>query len=246
MQVAILTVGDEVLAGETTNTNAAWLATELTERGVTVTRILTVPDDEAVIAEWVREFSEQFDAVVVTGGIGGTPDDVTVEAVARAFDRPMVVRADQRERLVARAETFRAENPDLAADYEFDVDLDAVASLPEEARALVTDESWAPGCVVTNVYVLPGIPAEMEAMFAVVADEFAGDQTSETVYTPTPEGALGEALAEVRDRYDVAVGSYPAPVDEPGRIRVTGPDPTAVAAAVAWLREHVETCEPPE
>ena len=79
MQVAILTVGDEVLAGETTNTNASWLATELTDRGVTVARILTVPDDEAVIAEWVREFSESFDAVVVTGGIGGTHDDVTVE-----------------------------------------------------------------------------------------------------------------------------------------------------------------------
>ncbi|MFD1647336.1 competence/damage-inducible protein A [Haloarchaeobius litoreus] len=246
MQVAILTVGDEVLAGETTNTNAAWLAEELTGRGVTVTRILTVPDDEAVIAEWVREFSAGFDAVVVTGGIGGTPDDVTVEAVARAFDRPMVVREDQRERLVRRAEAFREANPDLAADYEFDVDFDAVASLPEGARTLVTDESWAPGCVVANVYVLPGIPEEMRAMFAVVADEFAGDRTSETVYTPTPEGALGGALGVVRERFDVAVGSYPAPVDEPGRIRVSGSDPDAVAAAVAWLRDHVETCEPPE
>jgi molybdenum cofactor synthesis domain-containing protein len=246
MQVAILTVGDEVLAGETTNTNASWLATELTERGVTVTRVLTVPDDEAVIADSVRAFSEEFDAVVVTGGIGGTHDDVTVEAVARAFDRPMVVREDQRERLLERAEAFRDENPDLAEDYEFDVDLDAVASLPEGARALVTEESWAPGCVVANVYVLPGIPAEMRAMFALVADEFAGDRTSETVYTPTPEGALGSALAEVRDRFDVAVGSYPAPVDEPGRIRVSGSDPDAVATAVAWLRDNVETCEPPE
>jgi len=246
MQVAILTVGDEVLAGETTNTNASWLAEELTDRGVTVTRILTVPDDEAVIAEWVREFSEGFDAVVVTGGIGGTPDDVTVEAVARAFDRELVVREDQRERLLAKAEAFRDENPDLAADYEFDVDLDAAASLPEGARALTTDESWAPGCVVANVYVLPGIPSEMRAMFAGVADEFAGDRTSETVYTPTPEGAFGGALAAVRDRFDVAVGSYPAPVDEPGRIRVSGSDPDEVAAAVAWLRDNLETCDPPE
>ncbi|MFC4407268.1 competence/damage-inducible protein A [Haloarchaeobius iranensis] len=246
MQVALLTVGDEVLAGETTNTNASWLAEELTGRGVTVTRVLTVPDDEAVIAEWVREFSEQFDAVVVTGGIGGTHDDVTVEAVARAFDRPMVVREDQRERLVRRAEAFREEKPALAEDYEFDVDLDAVASLPEGARALVTDESWAPGCVVANVYVLPGIPDEMESMFDLVADEFAGDRTSETVYTPRPEGALGGALGEVRDRFGVAVGSYPAPVDEPGRIRVSGSDPDAVAGAVAWLRDTVETCDPPE
>jgi len=246
MEVAILTVGDEVLAGETTNTNAAWLATELTERGVTVTRILTVPDDEAVIAERVREFADAFDAVVVTGGIGGTHDDVTVEAVARAFDRELVVREDQRERLLARAESFREANPELAADYEFDVDLDALASLPAGARALVTDESWAPGCVVANVHVLPGIPEEMRAMFDLVADEFRGDRTSETVYTPAPEGALGGALSAVREQFDVTVGSYPAPVDEPGRIRVGGSDPDEVAAAVAWLREHVETCAPPE
>jgi molybdenum cofactor synthesis domain-containing protein len=74
MEVAILTVGDEVLAGDTENTNATWLAGRLTDAGATVTRILTVPDDRAVIRETVETWREAFDAVIVTGGLGGTHD----------------------------------------------------------------------------------------------------------------------------------------------------------------------------
>lgn len=90
MEVALITVGDELLAGDTVNTNANWLAAELSDRGVAVKRILSVPDDRAVIAECVRAYADAFDAVIVTGGLGGTPDDVTLEAVADAFDRELV------------------------------------------------------------------------------------------------------------------------------------------------------------
>ncbi len=74
MEVGILTVGDEVLAGDTENTNATWLAGRLTDTGATVARILTLPDDCDAIAAAVREWREAFDAVVVTGGLGGTHD----------------------------------------------------------------------------------------------------------------------------------------------------------------------------
>ena len=90
MQAAILTVGEELLAGDTENTNGTWLAGQLTDRGVAVARILAVPDEEGVIAGAVDRYSDTFDAVVVTGGLGGTPDDVTMSAVAAAFDRPLV------------------------------------------------------------------------------------------------------------------------------------------------------------
>ncbi|MFC6754387.1 molybdopterin-binding protein, partial [Halorubrum tibetense] len=91
MDVALITVGDELLAGDTVNMNANWLAAELADRGVTVTRILSVPDDRLTIADRVAAYAEAFDAVVVTGGIGGTPDDVTMEAVAAAFGREVTV-----------------------------------------------------------------------------------------------------------------------------------------------------------
>jgi molybdenum cofactor synthesis domain-containing protein len=246
MDAVILTVGDEILAGDTTNTNATWLAAEITDRGGRVRRVLTVPDDRSVIAEYVREWSSAFDAVLVTGGLGGTPDDVTMASVADALDREMVIDETQRERLVEKARVFREKNPELAEDYDLDLDFDAAASLPEDARALATDAGWAPGCVAENVYVFPGFPDEMKAMFDLVAAAFVGDAVSETVWTPTPEGALGDVIDGVDDRFDVAVGSYPGKGETPGRLKVTGTGADVVEAAVEWIRAHLDVVDPPD
>ncbi len=245
MRVAVVTVGDELLSGDTENTNASWIADQLTERGATVRRVLTVPDDRATIAHYVRAWAEEFDAVLVTGGLGGTPDDVTMEAVADALDREMVVVEEVRETVVEKGRRFRETNPDLAEEYDFDPDYDATASLPEGARPLVTDESFVPGAVVENVYVFPGFPEELRVMFDLVADEFAGETVSATLYTPTPEGALTNILREADDRFDVAVASYPTKLDQPARVKVTGEDRSHVAEAITWLDARIETVEPP-
>ncbi|ELY57429.1 competence/damage-inducible protein A [Natronolimnohabitans innermongolicus] len=246
MHVAIVTVGDELLAGSTTNTNASWLASRITERGSSVERVLTIPDDRALIADTVSEWHETFDAVIVTGGIGGTPDDVSVEGVADGLDRDLIVHEGIREGLLEKAAAFRDENPELLDEYDLEIDLDATAAIPAGATPIVTDESWAPGCVAENVYVFAGIPDEMRAMFDRVADEFRGDAVTRTIYTPAPEGSLHTALEGVTDAFDVSVGSYPRSERRPGRIRVRGTDVDAVADAIAWLEERVETTEPPE
>lgn len=241
MEVAIVTVGDELLAGETENTNATWLARQLTERGVTVTRSLTIPDERALIADYVREWANAFDAVIVTGGLGDTPDDVTLEAVADAFDREMVVQPAVRERVAEKARRHREDNPERYEAHDFDLNLDETAALPEGGRPLQTETSFNPGCVLDNVYVFPGFPEELKVMFESVADDFGGDAVSDSVATVTPEGALKDVLAGVRERFDVAVGSYPVHGGEPGRVKVTGTDPEEVAAAAAWVRERVDS-----
>ncbi|AGB38620.1 competence/damage-inducible protein A [Natronococcus occultus] len=245
MNVAIVTVGDELLAGTTTNTNAAWLAEQLTDRGATVERILTIPDDRELIAATVADWSEDFDAVIVTGGLGGTPDDVTIEAVAAGLGREMVVREEIYDSLTEKARRFREENPDLVAEYDLEIDLEDAASLPAGARPIVVEEAWAPGCVVGNVSVFAGIPEEMRAMFREVANEFAGDVDSRTLYTPAPEGSLTAVLEDVTDEFDVAVGSYPRGEDRPGRIRLAGGDPDVLEAATNWIDERIETVEAP-
>ena len=245
MNVAIVTVGDELLAGSTTNTNAAWLAAQITDRGSAVERILTIPDDRPLIADTVARWHDEFDAVIVTGGIGGTPDDITVEAVADGLDRELVVHERIKQGLVEKASAFRDENPDLVEEYELNLDLDAAASIPKGATPIVTDEGWAPGCIVENVYVFAGIPDEMQAMFEIVADEFQGNGVARTIFTPAPEGSLHAELEGVTERFDVSVGSYPRSENRPGRIRVRGTDETAVENAIVWLRERVETTEPP-
>jgi molybdenum cofactor synthesis domain-containing protein len=243
MEVALVTVGDELLAGDTENTNATWLARQLTERGATVTRMLTIPDDRALIARWVGDLSDEFDAVIVTGGLGDTPDDVTVEAVADSFGLDLAVQSDVRDRIAEKARQFREEDPEYYETHDFDLDLDETAALPEGARPLQTAESFNPGCVVENVYVFPGFPEELRVMFDSVAEEFGGDAVSASVETATPEGALKDVLAGARERFDVAVGSYPARRGKPGRVKVTGTDPATVERAVEWVDERVADVE---
>lgn len=239
MQVALLTVGDELLAGDTANTNATWLADQLSARGVSVRRILVVPDDRSIIAERVREYSTLFDAVVVTGGLGGTPDDVTMAGVADAFDRERTVDdlalADVEETLAAIADEY----PDL------DVDARVEATLPEGSRPLLNGPGLSPGCVVEDVYVFPGIPGEMKAMFETVADEFDGDAVSEFCYTDRPEANLIEPLTDVQAQFDVTVGCYPDRDAGHNRLKVTGDDPEQVGAAVEWLVDAVDADESP-
>ena len=241
MEVALITVGDELLSGDTVNTNANWLAAELSERGVAVPRILSIPDDGAEIAARVREYADAFDAVIVTGGLGSTPDDVTMEAVADAFDREMVVTDLTRESVERRLAAIREQVP----DREFDVDVEAEAAVPEGSRPLVTEAGLAPGCVIEGVYVMPGIPDELKATFETVADEFAGDRRSRFCYTVEPESNIISTLEEATEQFDVAVGCYPDREAEHNRLKVTATDDETLDAAVGWLLENANASETP-
>ncbi|WP_435358082.1 competence/damage-inducible protein A [Haloarchaeobius sp. DFWS5] len=226
MQVAVVTVGDELLSGDTENTNATWLCRQLTERGVSVERVFTIPDDVSVIAELVNESHAAFDAVLVTGGLGPTHDDVTMAGVAAAFGRDLE-RNEEAEAWLTNHGGYSAE--DLS---------EGTTHLPAEARVLHNDEGVAPGCVVESVYVFPGVPTEMKAMFEGVAEEFAGTvQHVETVTVAEPESALVGRLSDLRETFDVTVGSYPG---ENVRIKLSGEDAEEVDAAAAWLRERVD------
>lgn len=241
MEVALITVGDELLAGDTVNTNATWLADRLSDRGATVERILALPDVRETIAEHVRAYSDSFDAVIVTGGIGGTPDDVTMEAVADAFDREMVVRETALEDIEKTLALYLEKRPQL----ELDIDVEAEASLPAESRPLLNEQGLAPGCVIENVYVMPGIPEELKAMFEGVATEFHGDSISQFLYTVEPEGNIVAELDEIQSTFDVSVGCYPDRDAGHNRLKITATDETELEAATVWLQERVDTSETP-
>lgn len=244
MEVALLTVGDELLAGDTENTNATWLARQLTASGATVTRILTVPDDTSLIAEWVRRWHAAFDAVVVVGGLGGTPDDVTMDAVAAAFDRELLVEDAVRADVVATARAYEEANPERFEDgADLALDVAAWAATPAGAEPLLNPVGLSPGCIVEGVVVLPGPPEELEAMFDLVADRFDGALVGETLATPAPEGTLTAVLEELDERFDVAVGSYASRGEAPNRVKLSGTDDEAVARAAAWLRETVKVVD---
>jgi molybdenum cofactor synthesis domain-containing protein len=226
---AIITIGDELLCGDVVDTNAVWLAKHLERAGVHVQLVATVPDDVERIGGFVRNASAEADVVLVTGGLGGTPDDLTREGIAAAFDVP-------REQVPEVAERLRERfphDPDYALRW---------ADLPQGSRPLDNPLGGAPGFVLGNVYVFPGLPSEMEAMFARIEDEFRGEQpigSWRRSYRTTESRIVGVLEQAGEQHPTVRIGSYPSFGAGGGEVEIVlkSTDPAALDAASAWL-EH--------
>jgi nicotinamide-nucleotide amidase len=229
---SILTIGNELVSGDTPNTNASWLARRLAPLGVKVRLMAALPDEIDAIADFVRAEAPRVDFLLVTGGPGGTPDDLTREAIAAAFGVPQEelpeVAADLRARFTR--------NPEYAARW---------AMLPRGSRPLANPHGGAPGFAIENVYVLPGLPSEMEAMFASIEEEFRRGTPIESwrrVYR-TYESVISPMLAETGARWpNVLVGSYPSFGARGFAVEIVlkSSDVAALAAASAWLESAIE------
>ena len=223
---AIVTIGNELLSGDVANTNGSWLAGRLEGAGIAVRLLAVLPDDVDAVAAFLRRHGPEVDVVIVTGGLGGTPDDVTREALAAAFDVPQVEFPEVAEQLRAR---FRRD-PDYVSPW---------ALLPEGSRPLENPLGGAPGFAIGNVYVLPGLPAEMEAMYELVEAELQRGAPIESwrrTYSTT-ESRIVEVLRELEQRHPgVRVGSYPSFRPDGSEVEVVlkSADPSELAAACAW------------
>ena len=214
------------------NTNGTWIARRLEPLGVHVRLIAALPDDVDAIAAFVRTEAPQVEYLLITGGLGGTPDDLTREAIAAAFGVVQVEQEDVAERL--RARFPRA--PDYAARW---------ARLPEGSRALENPLGGAPGFAIENVYVFPGLPSEMEAMFDSIADELRTERpiVSWRRTYRTTESRIASVLEEICERHPrVAVGSYPSFREHGSEVEVVvkSSDPDALEEATAWLEPELE------
>src|SRR5207244_4052445 len=109
----ILTIGNELVSGDVPNTNASWLAQRLEQLGLSVRLLAAIPDELDPIVDFVRAHASRADVLIVTGGLGGTPDDITREALAAAFRVAQVLQDDVAERLRGR---FRGD-PDYVARW---------------------------------------------------------------------------------------------------------------------------------
>jgi molybdenum cofactor synthesis domain-containing protein len=224
---SILTIGNELVSGDVPNTNGSWLAKRLAPLGVAVRMLASVSDEIETIAEFVRSESPRVDFLLVTGGLGGTPDDLTREAIAHAFAVPQEEDAELAADLRARF----TRDPEYAARW---------ALLPRGSRPLDNPLGGAPGFAIANVYVFPGLPTEMEAMFAAMEDEFrrgAPIGAWRRVYR-THESIIASVLVEFGERWPgLPIGSYPTFTSTGPEVEVVvkSSDADALAAASAWL-----------
>jgi molybdenum cofactor synthesis domain-containing protein len=226
----VLTVGNEIVSGDVENTNASWLGRRLASLGIGVKLMAAVRDDVEEIAAFLRAERPRADYVFVTGGLGGTPDDITREGVAAAFGVPCeeisAVATTLRERFEGRGLS------EYAARW---------ACLPLGAEPLENPLGGAPGFVLENVFVFPGLPREMEAMFDSVAGRFRGRPigTWRRSYL-TGEGQIVAVLEEATRRHPaVTIGSYPRFLADGPEVDVVlkSSDDEALAEAIAWVED---------
>ncbi len=228
MDAVIVCVGDELLSGDVADLNSTWLAGRLTELGTSVKRIEVIPDDAEEIAATVK--SLRADKVLITGGLGPTHDDVTRQAIAMAFGRRLI-RSEEAVRVVEAAAARRHATP-RPGSY-------AMAEIPEGAAVIPNPEGAAPGFIIDGrVYVFPGVPVEMKAMFELVKDDFRGRKLLvDWLVTTRPESDIVPALNEaVRLFPDVSFGSYPSDVV---KVKMRSYDAGRLRMAKEWLMGRI-------
>jgi len=224
---AVLVVGNEILSGKVEEANVAVLARELRRLGILLRRVVIVMDEVDAIAHEVRELSAAHDWVFTSGGVGPTHDDVTIEAVAKAFD-VRVVSSPEMEGML------RAHYGERCTEGHL-----RMALVPEGAALEVSTEVTWPTIRLRNTWLLPGIPEVFKMKLPVVVARIGGAGTasafvSHAVYVKMDEGVLKPLLDRVVAAFvDVSVGSYPKWLDPTYKTKVTfdGRDEARVLAA---------------
>ena len=235
---ALVVIGDEILSGRTHDKNIAQVASWLQVQGIRLAEVRVVPDDEDKIAEAVNALRTTHDYLFTTGGIGPTHDDITVDAVAKALDLPVVVHPEARAIL----ENYYATRGGLN-----DARL-RMARVPEGADLIPNKMSGAPGIKIVNIHLMAGVPHITAQMLDALTGTLEGGAPllTETVGCWTPESEVADILREVEQAHaNCSIGSYPFFRD--GKVGanfvIRSTDPADLASCVDTLCEALGDAE---
>jgi len=198
---AVLVIGDEILSGRTPDRNINHIAAHLDRMGIRLMEVRVVPDIDDDIVAALNALRSRFTYVFTTGGIGPTHDDITADAVAKAFG----VEISENEEALDRLRQRHAE-ADLSPGRR------RMARIPHGATLIDNSVSQAPGFQLGNVFVMAGVPAIMQAMLDALSPRLVGGKVLQiiNINTDLREGDAAEPLAEVQAAHpDVSIGSYP-------------------------------------
>jgi molybdenum cofactor synthesis domain-containing protein len=199
----LLVIGDEILSGRTKDVNIGATADFCTDLGIELKEVRVVSDETDEIVDAVNALRARYTYVFTTGGIGPTHDDITADAVAKAFGVALPINAQAREMLESRWKQTGTEVNEARL---------RMARIPEGADLIVNSVSAAPGFRIGNVHVMAGVPVIMRAMLEALAPTLKGGKKvmSVTVKAAVGEGTVGGPLGALQDQYpDVKMGSYP-------------------------------------
>ena len=231
---AAIIIGNEILSGKVVDVNAAFLAKELRAIGVSLERIVVVPDELDVIGATVREHAAEFDVVFTSGGVGPTHDDITMAGIARGLGRAVV----RHPLLIEKMRAF--------SQGELTPPRLKMTEVPEGAEPIFDGAIPFPVVRIENIYVLPGIPELFREKFLSIRARFAVDPYHvRVVYTRAPESLIADHLNQTLTAFPaLLLGSYPKLSDPEYQVRVTleSKDESYVNRAL----EHLVASLPPE
>ena len=200
---ALIVIGDEILSGRTKDVNIGAVADFCTDLGIDLKEVRVISDETDEIVEAVNALRARYTYVFTTGGIGPTHDDITADAVAKAFGVALPINAQARAMLESRWKETGTEVNEARL---------RMARIPEGADLIVNSVSAAPGFRIGNVHVMAGVPIIMRAMLEALTPTLKGGKKvmSVTVKAAVGEGTVGGPLGELQAEYpDVKMGSYP-------------------------------------
>ena len=201
VNAAILIIGNEILSGRTKDTNTSTIALWLNSIGVKVQEVRVIPDIEETIVKTVNVLKKLNDYVFTTGGIGPTHDDITAEAISKAFGLKYEIHKDAFDILKA-----------YYKPGEFNEGRQKMVWMPKNANLILNPTSGAPGFSVENVFCLPGVPSILKSMLGGLQNEIIGGEPiiSHTISLRTIESEIAHGLTKVQENNkDVEIGSYP-------------------------------------
>jgi molybdenum cofactor synthesis domain-containing protein len=230
---AVLVIGDEILSGRTQDTNSNTIARFLAPLGIDLKEIRVVGDNEDEIVQALNALRRRYDYVFTTGGIGPTHDDITADAVAKAFGVGIDYNPEVLEMLGARYQPG-----------EFNEARKRMARIPLGARLIRNKVSVAPGFQIGNVFVMAGVPMIMQVMLEDVAARLTHGTVvhTATITARIGEGTIAGALAKLQRSFPaVSIGSYPFYRDDGFGVQlvVRGRDAQSVANASQAVEQIV-------
>jgi molybdenum cofactor synthesis domain-containing protein len=226
----ILSIGNELLIGKISNTNATWLCKQATALGVTVKRVTVLPDEIEETAEAIREtLKRKPQFILTTGGLGPTFDDKTLETIAKALARRLEVSEEALRMVREKYEAFATKGN--GQSIEMTKARVKMATLPERTVPLRNPVGTAPGMQV-NLYgavliALPGVPQEMEAIFKETVLPLLRNASKgsvfyeESLFVDIMESALAPLIdVAMRDNLGVYIKSHPKGAENQPHIEI--------------------------
>ncbi|MGQ9780968.1 MAG: competence/damage-inducible protein A [Nitrososphaeria archaeon] len=206
----IVGIGNELLIGDVTNTNASYIARFLNRNGYFVDKIICIRDQyEAISATILEAKRDHVNYLFTTGGLGPTYDDITMESIAKALGLDLIVNEETLLKLQARAQ---------ARGYPFNDSIKKMAYLPKGCKMIPNERGAAPGADICSdglrIFILPGVPTEMKGMIknyiSKILPNLGRYYQKRLILQGIGESGLAQTITKIAKTYkDIYIKSHP-------------------------------------